>query len=157
MIRSWGFVDSSDVLMIRSLDLLIHLTSWWSDILGSSKFRANSCDYWTTWRIRLEDPIFRVICPEICEFLLDHLEDPLFRIPLKSLSDVVHVVHRPILPDQFLFRRSSRDSLSDSYISLFLVDHVDQYITWFSNINVHYDCSVVVIKYVRKVLRVLWV
>ena len=56
-----------------------------------------------------------------------------------------------------LIRSCSRDSPSDSYLRLSLVDIVEQYITRCGNITVHYSRSVVVIKYVRRVLRVLWV
>ena len=51
----------------------------------------------------------------------------------------------------------SRDSPSDSYFVLSLVDLVDQYITMCGNITVQYASSVVVITYVRRVLRVIWV
>ena len=162
MIRSLGFVYSFDVLMIRSLgfvysfDVPMILSLGFVDSfdlpmiqsLGFVDFLnvlANARDDWTAWGVRLEDPIFRVLCLAICMLWLDRLEDPLFRIPLRSLFGVVHVIHCPILPDQFLIRRSSRDSPSDSYLRLFLVDLVEQYITRWSNITVQYARSVVTI------------
>ena len=110
MIQSWGFVDSFKVLMIRS----------WMFVY-SLKARANARDYWTAWSIRLEDPIFRVLFLKICTFWLDHLENPLFRVPSSYLYDVVIAIHRPILPDQVLIQRSSRDSLSDLTLDCFLL------------------------------------
>ena len=143
VIQSWGFIDSLNVLMIR----------YWG-FLYSFDICANTRDDWTAWRICLEYPIFRVLCPTICKLWLDRLDDPIFWVPLRSLSEVVHEIHRLILPDRFLIRRSSHDSPSNSYLRLFLVDLVEKYITGCSNNNVHYACSVVVIMYVPRVLRV---
>ena len=134
MIQYLGFVDSFDVLMIRYLGLV--------DLL---KVRTNAHDDWTNWGISPEDPIFRVLCPTICTFWLYPLEDPLFRVLSGSLSNVVYTIHHLILPDRFIIRQSSQDSPPNSYLRLFLVDLVGQYITQWSNITVHYARSVVAI------------
>ena len=95
---------------------------------------------------------------------MDRLEDPSGGSDLQgSLSKNLHVLIGPSEGSSLLgsfeifIRRCSRDSLSNSYLGLSLVDIVEKYITRCNNINVHYDCSVVVIKYVLRVLRVLWV
>ena len=48
---------------------------------------------------------------------------------------------------EIVIRRCSRDSPSDSHIGLYLADLVDQYITRYSNITVHYDRSIVAISW----------
>ena len=110
IIHSWGFFESFEVLMIRSWGLFYLL-----------KVRANARDYWTICMIRLKDPIFRFPCPNICTLWLDCLEDILFRVLSSSLSDDLHAIHRPILPDQYLIRQSSHDSSSDITPDCFLL------------------------------------
>ena len=134
IIRSWGFVDLFDVPIIQYLGFVVLL-----------KVCANARDDWTACRIRMKDPIFRVFCPIIFTFWLDRLEDPLFRVPSRSLSEVVHAIHSPIFPDRFLIRQCSCNSLSNPCLGMFLVDIVDKYITRWSNITVLYARSVVAI------------
>ena len=148
MIRSLGFVDWFDDPMIRSLGFVGSFDVPMIQYLGfidSFKVCANSREDWNAWRICPEDSIFMVLFPEICMFWLDRLEDLLFRFPSRSLSEVVHVIHRTISSDRFLIWRSSLDSLYDYYLGMFLIDLVDQYIKWWSDITVHYARYVIAI------------
>ena len=94
---------------------------------------------------------------------MDRLEDPSGGSDLQgSLADDLHVLIGPsgglslrVLVKLFI-RRCSNYSPSDSYLGLSLVDLAEKYITRCSNITVHYARSVVVIKYVRRVLMVPW-
>ena len=95
---------------------------------------------------------------------MDRLEDPSGGSDLQGyLSDDLHVLiglsggSSLLVSADILIQRFSRDSPSDSYLRLSLVDIVEQYITQCINITVHYAHSVVVIKYVKRVLRVIWV
>ena len=110
IIRSWGFVYLLELPMIQSQGLL-----------DSSKVRANVRDDRTVWSICLEDPIFRVPCPSICTLWLDPLEDLLSRVLLSSLYENLHMIHRLILPDRVLIRRSSCNSPSDLTSDYFLL------------------------------------
>ena len=80
-----------------------------------------------------------------------------------SLDDDLHVLIGPSGGSSILgsvgiiIRRCSRNSLSDSYLGVSLLDPVKRYITWCSNITMHYSRSVVVINYVQRLLRVIWV
>ena len=118
-----------DVPMIQYLGFVVLL-----------KVCANARDDCTAWRIHLKDPIFSFLCPGDLHVLIGPSGG-------SSLLGSFNI----------FIRRCSRDSPSDSYLGLSLVDLAEKYITRCSNITVHYARSVVVIKYVRRVLRVIWV
>ena len=113
---------------------LILLTSRWSDLEGLL-IRSTSLWY------NIEVPLFVWRSCE-CLWLLERLEGPSGGSNIQgSLSDDLHVLIGPsggssLLGSVEIFIcRCSRDSLSDSYLGLSLVDIVEQYITRCSNIT----------------------
>ena len=106
--------------------------------VDSLKVCANARDDCTAWRIHLKDPIFSFLCPGDLHVLIG---------PSGGSSLLGSV--------KIFIRHYSRDSHSKSYLGLSLVDIEEQYKHWCTNITAHNACSVLVIKYFQRVLRVL--
>ena len=88
------------LIFVRVERILVSLNSWWSNLEGSLmcwKYRwSNLKGSLISWKSRWS--IFRASC----SLLLDCLEDPIFMVPLKSLSGYLLAIYRPILPRFFL-------------------------------------------------------
>ena len=72
--------------------------------------------------------------PASCLLLLNRLKDPIFMVSLSYLSENLHAIHCPILPDQVLYPTILSQFTVRSYLGSLLLIFIDQYI---------YPCGVI--------------